>query len=119
MSKKIIYWVLTAFVALVFIGSGIGKLTANQELLKIAGGFGLNANEYYVLGIIEIIAVILFIIPRTGILGILLLAAYMGGAIATHLEHEKSVIAPCFVQVYLWIVAVYRFPELRNRLLNK
>jgi hypothetical protein len=102
----------------VFFGSALGKLTANADALKIAEGFGLNAQNYTILGVIEIISIILFIIPRTGILGTLLLAAYMGGAIATHLEHGQSVIAPCVIQTFLWIVAIYRFPELKTTLLK-
>lgn len=60
-------------------------------------------------------------LPRlsTPILGTLLLAAYMGGAIATHLEHGQSIIAPCVIQAFVWIVAVYRFPELRTRLFGQ
>jgi hypothetical protein len=116
--KKIIYWVLTGLVAFVFVGSALGKLTADADALKMAEGFGLNAQNYAILGVIEIISIILFIIPRTGVLGTLLLAAYMGGAIATHLEHGQSVIAPCVIQTFLWIVAVYRFPELKSRLLK-
>jgi hypothetical protein len=116
--KKIIYWVLTGLVAFVFVGSALGKLTADADALKMAEGFGLNAQNYTILGVIEIISIILFIIPRTGVLGTLLLAAYMGGAIATHLEHGQSVIAPCVIQTFLWIVAVYRFPELKSRLLK-
>ena len=80
--------------------------------------FGLNSTMYLTIGLIELVSVILFIIPRTGIVGTLLLAAYMGGAIATHLEHRESVIAPCVIQAVLWMVAVYRFPELRTRILN-
>jgi hypothetical protein len=116
--KKIIYWILTGLVAFVFVGSALGKLTADADALKMAEGFGLNAQNYAILGVIEIISIILFIIPRTGVLGTLLLAAYMGGAIATHLEHGQSVIAPCVIQTFLWIVAVYRFPELKSRLLK-
>lgn len=118
MTKKIIYWVLTGLIGFVFIGSAIGKFTANAEALKMGAGFGLTPQYFIVLGIIEIVSVLLFIIPRTGIVGTLLLAAYLGGAIATHLEHGQSVIAPCFIQAFLWIVAVYRFPELRTRVLN-
>lgn len=117
-TKKIIYWILTGLVAFVFVGSAMGKFTANADALKMAEGFGLNAQIYTILGAIEIISVVLFIIPRTGILGTLLLAAYMGGAIATHLEHGQSVIAPCVIQAFVWIVAVYRFPELKSRLLK-
>jgi hypothetical protein len=115
-TKKIIYWVLTGMVAFVFLGSAIGKFTANAEALKMAENFGLNATTYTALGIVEIVALILFVIPRTGVLGTLLLAAYLGGAIATHLEHGEPILAPCIIQAFLWIVAVYRFPriEIKN-----
>ncbi len=118
-TKKIIYWVLTSLVAFIFVGSAISKLTANADSLKMAESFGLNAQKFSIVGIVELICVLLFIFPRTGILGTLLLAAYLGGAIATHLEHEQSVIAPCVIQAFVWLVAVYRFPELTTRILNK
>jgi hypothetical protein len=118
MTNKIIYWVLTALVAFIFIGSAIGKFTANAEALKMGATFGLNAKAFTFLGVIEIVSVLLFIIPRTGVLGTLLLAAYMGGAIATHLEHGIPFIAQCVIQAFIWIVAVYRFPELRSRILK-
>lgn len=117
-TQKIIYWVFTGLVSFVFVGSAIGKFTANAEALKMAETFGLNAQSYTMLAIVELISVLLFIFPRTGVLGTLLLAAYMGGAIATHLEHGQSIIAPCIVQAFLWVVAVYRFPELKSRILN-
>ena len=69
-------------------------------------------------GIIELLSLILFVIPRTGILGTFLLVAYMGGAIATHLEHGQSIIAPFIIESFLFLVAFYRFPELRTKLLN-
>ena len=117
-TKKITYWVLTGLVSFVFIGSAIGKFTANAEALKIAEGFGLNAKTYIILGVVEIISIFLFIFPKTGVLGTLLLASYLGGAIATHLEHGQSIVAPCIVQGFLWIVAIYRFPELKSRILT-
>ena len=117
-SKKITQWVLTGLVGFIFLGSAVGKFTANEEALKMAAGFGLDAGTYTLLGILELICVILFIIPRTGILGTLLLAAYMGGAIATHLEHGLSIVAPCVIQSFLFIVAFYRFPELSTKFFN-
>ncbi|NBY29588.1 MAG: DoxX family protein [Sphingobacteriia bacterium] len=117
-TKTIIYWALTGLVAFIFLGSAAGKLIGNEDAIKMASGFGLNAKTYALLGMVELVCLILFVIPRTGILGTLLLAAYMGGAIATHLEHGVSVIAPCIIQVMLFVIAIFRFPELRNRLLN-
>lgn len=86
MSKKWINGILTTLVAFVFLGSAVGKFMADAEALKMAESFGLDATTNYALGVLEIVAVLLFILPRTGVLGTLLLAAYMGGAIATHLR---------------------------------
>jgi hypothetical protein len=75
-------------------------------------------NKLKLLGVVEIISVLLFIIPRTGILGTLLLAAYMGGAIATHLEHRLPLFLPIIIQCLVWITAAIRFPELSKRFTN-
>jgi DoxX-like family len=117
-TKNIINWVLAGLVGFIFVGSAISKLTGGEEALKMATGIGLDANAFRMVAIVELISVILFVIPRTGILGTLLLAAYMGGAIATHLEHNQSIIAPAAIQAFVWIVAVIRFEELRFRLLG-
>ena len=117
-TNKTVAWILTGLISLAFLGSAIGKFMANEEALKMAETFGIDARTYLMIGVIELICLMLFIIPRTGILGTLLLAAYMGGAIATHLEHGESIIAPCIVEAFLFLVAFYRFPELRNTLLN-
>ena len=117
-TNKTVAWVLTGLISLAFLGSAVGKFMANEEALKMAETFGIDAKTYLMIGVIELICLMLFIIPRTGILGTLLLAAYMGGAIATHLEHGESIIAPCIVEAFLFLVAFYRFPELRNTLLN-
>jgi DoxX-like family len=116
---NIINWVLAGLVAFIFIGSAYSKLTANADALKMGAGFGINANSFTALGIIEIISAILFLVPRTAVLGTLLLVAYMGGAIATHLEHGQPLLAPCMISAFVWIVAIVRLPELRSRLFGK
>lgn len=118
-TKQIIGWVLTGLVSALFLFSAFGKLSGNPEALKMAEASGIDAATYFKIGLVELLALILFIIPRTGILGTLLLAAYMGGAIATHVEHGQDIVAPCVIQAFVWIVAVIRFPELTQRILGK
>lgn len=117
-TKNIVGWVLAGLVAALFLFSASGKLMANEEALKMASNFGLDAGSFKMLGVVEVIAALLFLYPRTGVLGTLLLASYMGGAIATHLEHGESIVAPCVIQAFLWIVAVFRFPELKSRIMS-
>jgi DoxX-like family len=118
-TRNIINWALAGLVAFIFIGSAVSKLTANAEALAGAAKFGLSAGSFTILGIIELIAVALFLFPRTGVLGTLLLAAYMGGAISTHVEFAQPLMAPIAISAFVWIVAVVRFPELTSRILEK
>jgi len=115
---KIIGWVLTIILAFLFIMSASMKLTQNETAVAQASTFGIDATTYLFIGIIEIISLILFIIPRTGIIGTLLLAAYLGGAIVTHLQHQEPIAMAVIIQVILWITAFIRFPELSQRLLT-
>tara|TARA_B110000008_G_scaffold278374_1_gene321972 strand:+ start:2503 stop:2805 length:303 start_codon:yes stop_codon:yes gene_type:complete len=94
-------------------------LISSEETLAMASNIGLNGQIYTILGVLELVFVILFVFPRTGILGTFMLIAYMGGAIATHLEHGQSILVPCVIQAFLWVVAVYRFPELTSRISDK
>ncbi len=111
-------WTLTGLVGLVVAFSGFMKLAQSEEVVAQAAAVGLNAQTYFMIGVVEIISLILFIIPRTGILGTLLLAAYFGGAIVTHLLAGQPIWIALVVQVMVWIAAVIRFPELRLRLLT-
>ena len=115
-TKNILLWILTAMVGFIFIASASAKLLANTDALAAVSTMGLSATSYKVLGLIEILSVVLFIIPRTGLLGTLLLVAYLGGAIATHLEHNQSIVAPIAIACFVWIVATVRFAELTKRI---
>lgn len=118
-SRNIINWVLAGLVGLIFIGSGLGKIFAGDQAIQMAKDLGITAETVTVLAIIEIVLGLLFIYPRTGISGTLLLAAYMGGAIATHLQQGQPLIAPCLIEAFVWIAAMVRFPELSSRLLDR
>jgi uncharacterized membrane protein YphA (DoxX/SURF4 family) len=115
-TKTIIPWVLSLLIGVLFFYSSFTKLVGDPETLKIGLNFGLDGATFKTIGIIELISIILFLIPRTGILGALLLIAYMGGAIASHLEHGESIISAVFVQSFIWVTAILRFPELKERI---
>jgi hypothetical protein len=58
------------------------------------------------LGIIEIVCIILYVIPRTSVLGAILLTGYLGGAVATNVRQQLPmlgyVLAPVYVAIFLW-----------------
>jgi hypothetical protein len=44
--------------------------------------------------------------------------AYMGGAMAVHLTSGQGIMVQTVIQIVIWLVAAYRFPELTKRLFN-
>ncbi len=120
MSQKTIRitgWILSILLASLFAMSAFMKLTQNESALAQATSMGFDADTYQIIGIVELAALLLFLIPRTGVLGGLLLIAYMGGAIATHLQHQQPVVMAIAVQVLLWIALVLRYPALLSMLI--
>ncbi|UAY52570.1 DoxX family protein [Ferruginibacter albus] len=115
-TRKIIGWVFTGLLALVFISSAFMKIKGGAQASQGAAALGISLDTLKLIAIVEILSISLFIIPRSGLLGTLLLAAYLGGAIATHLEHGQPVMFPIIIEIIVWITAVIRFPELSKRL---
>lgn len=114
--KNITGWVLTAAALLLLGASAIDKISGSAHSLEMTRYFGISPETYRLLGIIELASAVLFVVPRTGMLGLLLLSSYLGGAIATHLQHGQSVIFPAAIEALVWITAIIRFPELLQRL---
>lgn len=115
---KLSIWVLTTLLSALFSISAITKIIKADTAIQQAQAIGIDAGTNQILGIIELVAVILFIIPRTGIVGALLLISYMGGAIATHLQHGQPLAFVIIIQSLIWITAALRFKELTNNLFS-
>ena len=115
---KTLGWILTIIIGLLFALSAFLKLTQNEAALSQASSMGISAENYLIIGVVELVSLVLFIIPRTGIIGGLLLIAYMGGAIASHLGHQQPVAMAVIIQVLLWITIALRFPEVLQRLFH-
>lgn len=115
-TRNIIGWVLTGLLAILFLWSAYGKFFGGPDIDKMAAGLGLTGDQLRMIGAVELLSLVLFVIPRTGIVGTLLLCGYLGGAIATHLEHAQPIMMPVIISIVLWITAALRFPELVSRL---
>ncbi len=70
------------------------------------------------LGIIELVCILLYVIPRTSILGAIFLTGYLGGAIAIQLPTGNpffgEVLFPVYIAVFLWGGIYLRDERLRT-----
>lgn len=80
-----------------------------MRIPAVVAGFaqaGFPISTAVPLGIIEIVCIILYVIPRTSVLGAILLTGYLGGAVATNVRQQLPmlgyVLAPVYVAVFIW-----------------
>ena len=107
-------WVITAgFTAMLMMSAG-GKLMEAPEAVAMLNGNSLG-NWTFIIGLGEIAALILFLIPRTMTLGALMLSAYFGGAIVFHMSHpiaeNQSFMAATIYLILIWVAGWLRGME--------
>lgn len=118
-APKWMFWVgvvLSALPVLMLLMSATFKFIPptpdmETELAKI----GLNGNQLLGLGILELTCVIIYLIPRTSVLGAILLTGYMGGAIATHVRvGDFNIFMHVLLGVLVWLGMYLRDARLRE-----
>ena len=101
-------YVLTALVALFLGFDTIIKVLALALAPAVQGTtqLGYPAQSVLWLGIIELGCVVLYLAPRTSVLGALLLTGYLGGAVASQLRVGAPLLShtlfPIYVAALLW-----------------
>lgn len=98
--------ILTGVIILALGADAAGKLIAPMTMIAHSPPLGLPATSgfYRLLGAILGVATALYAWPRTAFLGALLLTAYLGGAVATHLRVGSPLVGYTLFGVYLGIM---------------
>ena len=83
----------------------IFKLIPNDIVTAGTAELGYQAHHIPVMGVLGFTSILLFAIPRTQILGAILLTGYFGGAIATHLRLDNPLFSHILFSAYLGVLA--------------
>src|SRR6478609_3773663 len=109
---------LSGFAVLFLLFDSAGKLLQVQAVLEATTQLGYPTGVAFWLGVILLGCVITYVIPRTSVLGALLLTGYLGGAIATQVRIGSPlathVLFPVYLAVFIWGGLLLRDPALRN-----
>jgi uncharacterized membrane protein YphA (DoxX/SURF4 family) len=106
--------VISALPALALTLSGIMKfMPPSPEVEKGLDNIGWPIAALVPLGITELVATILYIFPRTSVLGAILITGYMGGAIATHARIGEAFYIQAAIGVLAWLGLYLRDARLR------
>ncbi len=105
--------ILSTLPVLMLLMSGVMKLMKPPDLVEGFAKLGWPDHLALGLGIVELACTILYAIPRTSILGAILLTGYLGGAIATHVRIGEPFIVQFLFGVVLWLGLYLRDARLR------
>lgn len=99
--------VLSALVVLFLLFDGVIKLVPITPVIMTMEqlGFPVSVEMARGLGALTLLCTLLYAIPRTSVLGAILLTGYLGGAIATHLRAGSPVFSHLLFGVYLGLMA--------------
>jgi hypothetical protein len=109
----VVSWILSCLPVLAFLPSAFFKLAQPGEFTA-QWSKTYPAATARPIGIAELLFVVIYFIPKTRVLGAILVTGYLGGAIATHVQKmEAAGIMPFLIAVMLWGGLFLREPRLR------
>jgi len=115
-SKRILWAgrIISALPVLLLLFSAVIKLVKPPEVVEGFTRLGYAESLALGVGILELVCTIVYMIPRTSILGAILLTGYLGGATATHVRIGEPFFAPIILGVLVWGGLFLRDEQLRE-----
>lgn len=107
---------LSALVVLFLLFDGITKIIKERHVIAASAEFGFSANQIALIGTILTVCTVLYAIPRTRIIGALLLTGYLGGAVVSQIRIGHGWFECMFPVVFstlAWVAVYVREPRLR------
>lgn len=109
--------VLTGIVALLLTLDAGVKLVGAKAAVEGSAQLGFTPQQVFVIGIIAVVCLVLYLIPRTAPIGAVLWTGYFGGAIVTHFRLGNPlfthVLFPIYVSILIWGSLYLRDPRVR------
>ncbi len=114
-SKKVVWAgrIVSGLASLVFAMSAMMKLKGGAEPAQMFAHLGLSGSLILPIAILELSSLVIYLIPRTSVLGAILLTGYMGGAILTHLRVGEPPVIQSVLGVLVWLGLYLREERLR------
>lgn len=124
-NSTIPFWmgrVLTGLAILFWTMDGVIKLAPLQPVVDTLQGLGfqVTANLARGLGVLQLACLVAYIVPRSSVVGAILLTGYLGGAIAVNLRADNPLFSHIFFGAYVgaitWAGLLFRSGRARKLL---
>ena len=94
--------IISALPVLLLLFSGAMKLVKPAPVVQGFAHFGYPESLALSIGILELACTVVYMIPRTSVLGAILMTGYLGGATATNVRVGDSFFVPVGLGVLVW-----------------
>jgi hypothetical protein len=115
-SKKTIWTgrVISAIPVLLMVFSAVMKLIKAAPVVQGMPRFGYPESLIVIIGVLELLSCIIYLIPSTAVLGAILMTGYLGGATATNVRvGDPSYIMTVLLGVFVWGGLFFRDARVR------
>ena len=98
--------VLTGLAVLFLAFDASMKLFLVPQAVETTGALGYPAHLLPIIGAIQVVCLVAYLVPRTAVLGAVLWTGYLGGAIASHVRVENPLFShtlfPIYIAALIW-----------------
>jgi len=97
--------VLSGLAALFLAFDTLGKLLLLPPVVEGTAGLGYPVGSIRGIGIAQLVCLVLYLVPRTRVLGAVVLTGYLGGAVATHVRIGSPLLTHVLFPTYIAALA--------------
>lgn len=101
--RRIVSNILTLLPSIALLASSITKIAHLPAIVTQMAALGFGGPKLIIVAVLELASVVLFLVPKTRLFGLLLVSAYLGGAIAAQLGHAQPPAPPAILLAFIWI----------------
>lgn len=114
--------VIKSLIVLFLIFDGITKVLRVAPVMEACQKMGISPDMAVGIGLLLLVCTAIYVIPRTAILGAVLLTGYLGGAAATHVLQRSGAFPTAFAigcGVLAWLGLALRNPRIASWMLKR
>ena len=120
MSGELKLWisrVCTGLVTLALVATATMKITHTPKIMVDSlTRAGIPEKAILPIAVLELTCLTLYLIPRTRVLGAVLLTGYFGGAMVVHIITKESIFPLLLIGLWIWGGVYFRVPALQSLL---
>lgn len=98
-------WALSILTILFMLFDAVGKLALEAHVIDATTRIGYPVATIRPIGVIALLCTLLYAVPRTAVLGAVLLTGFYGGAVASKIRIEAPLYSSILFGVYVGLIA--------------